>query len=126
MRKGEKHKCIKTVVMTDNDRIVYIEGKTYRCEHDGCLTDESGDAWHDWGVSYANEFFEKISDVSAIDLVAYTRDRAKSFAAMDYMHSDLFRDEIDGIIYILEEKIKKAYISGYDAGYNSAKRDGVV
>lgn len=48
MKKGEKYKCIKTVVMSDGS-IAYIKGKDYICEEDGCLTDEKGGTYHYWG-----------------------------------------------------------------------------
>lgn len=50
MKKGEKYKCIKTVVMDDGE-IAYIKGKTYPCEQDGCITDEQGDEEHNWDMS---------------------------------------------------------------------------
>lgn len=56
MKKGEKYKCIKTVVMTDRS-IAYIEGKTYPCEEDNCLTNEQGEETHDWRVYYWQEHF---------------------------------------------------------------------
>ena len=49
MRKGEKYKCIKTVVMDGSNKIAYLEGKTYPCEVTGCLTNEEGDTEHYWG-----------------------------------------------------------------------------
>ncbi len=57
MKKGEKYKCIKTVLMEDNDEIAYLEGKTYPCEQDDCITDEQGDKEHDWLVDYWQEYF---------------------------------------------------------------------
>lgn len=52
MKKGEKYKCIETLVMDDPDgTIAYIEGKTYLCEQDGCITDEQGIKKHVWDLS---------------------------------------------------------------------------
>lgn len=56
MKKGEKYKCIKTVVMSDG-RAAYIEGKTYPCEFDGCLEDENGDDRPTWAVTSWHEHF---------------------------------------------------------------------
>ena len=62
MKKGEKYKCIKTVVMEDTGDIDYIEGKTYPCEEDNCLTDEQGDVMHDWNVVYWSNYFVLVGD----------------------------------------------------------------
>lgn len=55
MKRGEKYKCIKTVIMDDDDEVAYIKGKTYPCEQDGCITDEQGDKVHDWDTSAWDE-----------------------------------------------------------------------
>ena len=57
MEKGEKYKCIKTVIMDGDDEIAYIEGKIYPCEQDGCITDEQGDKKHGWDVGYWEGYF---------------------------------------------------------------------
>lgn len=52
MKKGEKYKCIETVVMDDPDgTIAYIKGKIYPCEKDGCITNEQDDKEHVWDLS---------------------------------------------------------------------------
>ena len=51
MKKGEKYKCIESVVMEHENEFAYIEGKTYPCEQDGCITDEQGDKEHIWDLS---------------------------------------------------------------------------
>lgn len=67
MKKGEKYKCIKTVVMDDNS-IAYIKGKIYPCEQDNCLTNESGEENHDWNVPYWNNYFTlQMSEIDYLD-----------------------------------------------------------
>lgn len=46
---GRRYKCIKTVYMNGNQNDVrFIEGKVYRSEVEGCITDETGLKEHYW------------------------------------------------------------------------------
>ena len=55
--KGKWYKCIRTVEMKDDGEIVYIEGKTYPSEINGCITDEDGDKNHYWDVDCDTEVY---------------------------------------------------------------------
>ena len=49
VKKGRKYKCIRTVYMSNHkDDIRYIEGKIYKSEQDGAITDETGEKDHFW------------------------------------------------------------------------------
>jgi len=124
MKKGEKYECIKTVVMEEGD-IDYVKGNIYLCEEDGCLTDEDGDTGHSWSGLATNRHFKKIDNVSAIDFVAYTRDKAKRAAAIDYLHTGEPYGMLRELMANIEERIEMAYIAGYENGYRSAESERV-
>ena len=47
---GRCYRCIRTVYMKGgnlND-LRYIEGKIYKSEREGCITDETGEKYHIW------------------------------------------------------------------------------
>ena len=47
---GRCYRCIRTVYMkggNPND-LRYIEGKIYKSEREGCITDETGEKYHIW------------------------------------------------------------------------------
>ena len=47
--KNRCYKCIRTVYMNkDPNDIRYIEGKIYKSEEEGCITDETGEKNHLW------------------------------------------------------------------------------
>lgn len=49
IKKGDKFKCIKDVIMDDDpDDIAYYKDKIYTCEKDECITDEQGRINHVW------------------------------------------------------------------------------
>lgn len=48
IKKGDTYKCIKTVKMSGDGRVMYVAGKIYTSEQDGCLTDENGIIEHYW------------------------------------------------------------------------------
>ena len=59
IRKGDKFRCIKTVVI-DNDPndIGYYQGLIYTSENDDCITDEDKVS-HYWGSAW-KEYFERL------------------------------------------------------------------
>ena len=63
IKKGDKFRCIKTVVMdNDSNNIAYYQGLIYTSENDDCITDESGCKYHYWGSnSLWKEYFERLS-----------------------------------------------------------------
>lgn len=49
VRKGRRYRCIRVVYMQGHkDDIRYIEGKIYKSEQDGAITDETGEKDHFW------------------------------------------------------------------------------
>ena len=47
VRKGRRYRCIRVVYMQGHkDDIRYIEGKIYKSEQDGAITDETGKKDH--------------------------------------------------------------------------------
>ena len=49
VRKERRYRCIRTVYMQGHkDDIRYIEGKIYKSEIEGCITDETGLKNHVW------------------------------------------------------------------------------
>lgn len=63
IKKGDKFKCIKTVVMDiDPSNTVYYEGKFYVSDYDGCITDEDEDTQHRWPEHELSEYFVKVDD----------------------------------------------------------------
>lgn len=60
IKKGDKFICIKTVIMDEchlngEDDIAYIQGKIYKSDIGGAITDEDGDKRHTW-IDYQDEF----------------------------------------------------------------------
>ena len=64
IEKGDRFKCIKTVIMDNNPNdIAYRKGKFYVSDYDGCITDESGCTNHYWDHnSLWKEYFERLSN----------------------------------------------------------------
>ena len=65
VKKGRKYKCIRTVYMSNKkDDIRYIEGKIYKSEIEGCITDETGLKEHIWtiGSKILEETFTQVSN----------------------------------------------------------------
>ena len=65
VKKGRKYKCIRTVYMSNyKDDIRYIEGKIYKSEIEGCITDETGLKDHIWtgGGKILEETFTQVSN----------------------------------------------------------------
>ena len=67
IKKGDKFKCIKTVVMNDSGKVEYLEGVTYISEEDDCITNLSGDKNHIWGLSVEwQRSFERVKEEQQI------------------------------------------------------------
>lgn len=69
IRKGDKFKCIKDVVMDDYPHeTMYFKGNIYSSDNSGCITGENGDKEHSWvdidGDEPTSNFFEKINTTS--------------------------------------------------------------
>ena len=58
IKKGQKFLCKETAVMNHTGEMVYIKGKTYTSELDGCLTNEDGSFGHswDWDTDFCRHF----------------------------------------------------------------------
>ena len=49
IKKGDKFKCIKSVIMEDNpEDVAYTEGELYISDFDNCITDNQGNKNHYW------------------------------------------------------------------------------
>lgn len=53
IEKGDRFKCIRTIELTDElgaytGKICYRQGRTYKAERDGAITDDLGDKNHQW------------------------------------------------------------------------------
>ena len=66
VKKGRKYRCIRTVYMNGDLKLGdlrYIEGKIYKSEIEGCITDETGLKEHIWsGSKVFEETFALISN----------------------------------------------------------------
>lgn len=63
IKKGDKFKCIKDVIMDDNSKsIAYTSGKIYISELDECITDNQGIADHHWSDKESEKYFIKLSE----------------------------------------------------------------
>lgn len=63
IKKGDKFKCIKDVIMDDNPKcIAYTSGKIYISELDEYITDNQGIADHHWSNKESDEYFIKLSE----------------------------------------------------------------
>ena len=51
IKAGDKFKCIKTVIMDDNE-VAYEKGYAYTSEMDGCITDNTGCIEHRWNGKF--------------------------------------------------------------------------
>ena len=55
---GRCYRCIRTVYMQGHkDDIRYIEGKIYKSEWEGCITDETGEKYHIWTGEHSEDTF---------------------------------------------------------------------
>ena len=62
IKKGDKFKCIKDVIMNDNpEEVAYTLDKIYISEIDGCITDNQGLVYHHWSNKEDNQYFIKLS-----------------------------------------------------------------
>ena len=61
---GRCYRCIRTVYMkggNPND-LRYIEGKIYKSEREGCITDETGEKYHIWTGDHGEDTFVLVSN----------------------------------------------------------------
>ena len=62
IKKGDKFKCIKDVIMNDDpEEVAYTSDKIYISEIDECITDNQGIVYHYWNKEY-NQYFIKLSE----------------------------------------------------------------
>ena len=59
---GQKFLCTRTVILGTD--VYYIEGKIYKSEVTGCITNEGGNKEHEWGIddeeeTYWTHFFKQ-------------------------------------------------------------------
>lgn len=65
IKKGDKFKCIKSVMMDNNPKnVAYTEGLLYTSESDDCITDNQGNKYHYWKYNCIKEYFEKVYTLS--------------------------------------------------------------
>lgn len=64
IKKGDRFKCIKTVIMDNNPNdIAYRKGKFYVSDYDGCITDENEFKGHSWSERKLSEYFIKVDNI---------------------------------------------------------------
>lgn len=66
---------------------------------------------------------EENHGASAMDIIAYTREKIKKACLNNYVDSSEEKEEFRNIIFSIEERIEAAYLSGYDSGYKAAKQE---
>ena len=60
---GRCYRCIRTVYMKgDLNDLRYIEGKIYKSERVGCITDETGEKYHIWTGNQGEDTFVLVSN----------------------------------------------------------------
>ena len=61
---GRCYRCIRTVYMKGGDPndLRYIEGKIYKSEREGCITDETGEKYHIWTGKHGEDTFVLVSN----------------------------------------------------------------
>ena len=63
IKKGDKFKCIRDVIMDDDpEEVAYTSDKIYISEIDECITDNQGLVYHHWNNKEANQYFIKLSE----------------------------------------------------------------
>lgn len=64
IKKGDRFKCIKTVIMDNNPNdIAYHKGKFYVSDYDGCITDENEFKGHSWSERELSKYFIKVDNI---------------------------------------------------------------
>lgn len=66
VKKGDVYICIKDVRMNSKGPLVFVAGRIYLSEVDGCLTNEIGNRSHGVGIKLLKEHFEK-KDITKIN-----------------------------------------------------------
>ena len=66
---GDRFLCFKTVAYYNkpND-LIFMYGKTYESQHIGCITDEGGNAWHEFTYPYWSQYLVKLKEDGSVDL----------------------------------------------------------
>ena len=83
IKKGDKFKCIKDVIMNDDpEEVAYTSDKIYISEIDECITDNQGLVYHHWNNKEANQYFIKLSG----DMINHpSHYKNKQFECIDVM-----------------------------------------
>lgn len=77
IKEGMLFMCIKRVEMNgDPSDVAYWEGRVYRSELDGYITDDGGDNYHSWGTEQASKYFVNVDGI-CIHLKNYHVNMAK-------------------------------------------------
>lgn len=68
IKEGMLFMCVKRVEMNeDPSNVAYWEGRVYRSELDGYITDDEGDKYHSWSCNYASQFFVNVDDIYTLE-----------------------------------------------------------
>lgn len=68
IKKGMLFMCIKRVEMNgDPSNVAYWEGRVYRSELDGYITDDGGDKYHCWWTEQASKYFVNVDDIYTLE-----------------------------------------------------------
>ena len=92
IKKGDKFKCIKDVIM-DNDPndIAYTKGKIYISESDKCITDNQGRVSHYWN-NKSKQYFIKLSEKEMVNHPSHYKNG--KYEAIDIMIDVFGKDKV--------------------------------
>ena len=92
IKKGDKFKCIKDVIM-DNDPndIAYTKGKIYISESDKCITDNKGCVSHYWN-NKSEQYFIKLSEKEMVNHPSHYKNG--KYEAIDIMIDVFGKDKV--------------------------------
>lgn len=92
IKKGDKFKCIKDVIM-DNDPndIAYTKGKIYISERDECITDNKDYVSHYWN-NKSEQYFIKLSEKEMVNHPSHYKNG--KYEAIDIMIDVFGKDKV--------------------------------
>ncbi len=89
IKKGQKFECINSIFI-NKDEVLYIKGKTYPSERDGCITDEKGRNYLRWqGLETFKYHFKLVEEPLTLDTIKSVKvnNKAEFEALMRYYDS---------------------------------------
>ena len=93
IKKGDKFKCIKDVIMDNNPNdIAYTKGKIYISESDKCITDNQGYISHCWNNESEQQYFIKLSEKEMVNHPSHYKNG--KYEAIDIMIDVFGKDKV--------------------------------